>query len=62
MTLAFLDIGGFEFILILLWLVLIIALGKYGKKTALGYYGSILLAIFTTPLVAFIVIIILRNK
>ncbi len=38
----------------IIWLLLINAVGNYGKDTILGYWGSVLLAIFTTPLTAFI--------
>jgi hypothetical protein len=62
MKLAYLNIGiGVpEVILIVLAIFFIIVIGRYGKNTALGYWGSILLAIFTTPVVAFIVITILK--
>lgn len=53
-------IGAPAIILIILAIFFIIAIGQYGKNTALGYWGSILLAIFTTPVVAFIVITILK--
>lgn len=60
MKLAFLNIGSYELILLVVAILLIAAVGQYGKNTALGYWGSILLAIFTTPVVAFIVITILK--
>ena len=62
MTLAFIDIGAQELIIILLILILIIPLAKYGKDTALGYWGTVLLAIFASPLIALIVVFVLRRR
>ncbi len=63
MTLAFLNIGPIEIVIILvIALSVIIAIGNYGKRTALGYSGSVLLAVLATPLTAFIVISILRLR
>ena len=62
MKLAFLNIGGAEIILVIVAILLIVAIGRYGKDTALGYWGSILLAIFTTPIIAFIVITFLKLR
>ena len=62
MKLAFLNIGGAEIILVIVAILLIVAIGRYGKDTALGYWGSILLAIFTTPIIAFIVITFLNVR
>jgi len=63
MTLAFLNIGVPELLIVLVFgFFLLIVIGKYGRNTALGYWGSVLLAIFTTPLIAFLVILVLRRK
>lgn len=62
MTLGFLNIGAPEIILIVVGLFFVIAIGNYGKDTALGYWGSILLSILATPLIAFIVITILKFR
>lgn len=62
MILAFFNLGIVELVWVALAFVLIIAMGNYGKHTALGYWGSILIALLGTPLIAFIVITILRNK
>lgn len=62
MTLAFLNLGFPELILIGLGLLLIIAIGNYGRNTALGYTGSIILAVLSTPLVAFIIIAIIKGR
>ena len=63
MKLAFLDLGSTEFILILLVLiVLIIAVGNYGKNTVLGYRGSVLLSLLASPLVAVIIIRIIKLR
>jgi len=53
---------GFVAIVMVVWLLLIIALGNYGRDTELGYWGCILLALFTTPVIAFIVILVLKSK
>jgi ABC-type transport system involved in multi-copper enzyme maturation permease subunit len=63
MTLAFLDIGSGELVLILTILIVgIIAVGNYGKHTALGYRGSVLLSLLSSPVVAFIIISIIRSR
>ncbi len=63
MKFAFLDLGSTEFILILLVLIaLVIAVGNYGKNTALGYRGSVLLALVSSPLVAVIIIRIIKLR
>jgi len=63
MTLAFLNLGFPELILVGgLGLLLIIAIGNYGRNTALGYTGSIILAIFSTPIVAFLIISIIKGR
>lgn len=43
---------------IMLWLLFINAVGNYGRDTALGYWGTLLLALFTTPITALIIIAI----
>jgi hypothetical protein len=56
-------LGIAEILLILICLALIIAVANYGKDTALGYWGTVVLALFTSPLVAFLIIwIFLKNK
>lgn len=62
MKLAFLDIGSTEIILILLVVAFIIAVGNYGKNTALGYRGSVVLSLLASPLVAFIIISIIKSR
>jgi ABC-type transport system involved in multi-copper enzyme maturation permease subunit len=62
MTLAFLNLGGGEVLIVVLALFFIIALGNYGKDTIFGYWGSVLLAIFTTPLIAFIILAYVKSK
>lgn len=63
MSLAFLNISPPEIVLIFLTLIVVVmGIGNYGRYTALGYRGSVLLTILTTPLVAFIVIGILRRR
>jgi hypothetical protein len=62
MTLAFINFGAVELVYIIIYVLLVFTIGNYGRNTVLGYLGSILLAIFFTPLIAFIVIVILRAK
>lgn len=62
MTLAYMNLGTAEIILILVAFIFILVIGNYGRHTALGYWGSVLLAILSTPVVAFIIISILRYR
>jgi len=63
MTLAFLDIGGVEFtLIILIALAVFWSIGNYGKDTALGYRGSVLLSMLLTPLVALAIIRIIKSR
>ena len=48
--------GIVEILLLLLVISLLYALGRYGKDTWFGFGGSVLLGIFTTPLIAFVII------
>jgi ABC-type transport system involved in multi-copper enzyme maturation permease subunit len=62
MILAFLNMGAAEILVVLIGLILIIALGNYGRNTTLGYWGSILLSIIVTPVIAFFIISYLKRK
>ncbi|MBG6234401.1 ABC-type transport system involved in multi-copper enzyme maturation permease subunit [Pedobacter sp. CAN_A7] len=62
MLLKFLNLGITEMFFVLIILLLIIAIGNYGKNTALGYWGSVLLSILSTPIVAFIIISIIKLR
>lgn len=62
MMLAFNGVGVEEILLILSALIIIILLGNYGKNTVFGYWGSVLLGIFATPLIAFIILAYIRKK
>lgn len=62
MILTFLNLGIIEIVFVLITLLIIIAVGNYGKNTALGYWGSVLLSVLSTPLVAFIIISILKSR
>jgi hypothetical protein len=62
MLLTFSNFGTVEIVLVLFILLLIIGVGNYGKNTALGYWGSVLLSFLSTPFVAFIIISILKQK
>lgn len=62
MLLTFFNLGTPEMVIILIILLVIMAVGNYGKNTALGYWGSVLLSILSTPLVAFIIISIIKFR
>ncbi|MGF7081256.1 hypothetical protein [Mucilaginibacter sp. UYCu711] len=68
MILAFKIVGsGTMFTLVMvgfiaLWLLFINAVGQYGKDTALGYWGTILLAVLSTPITALIIVAIVRSR
>lgn len=48
--------GLIEILLILISIAIFYALGRYGRDTWFGFGGSVLLGIFTTPIIAFIII------
>ncbi|QIL38377.1 hypothetical protein G7074_03235 [Pedobacter sp. HDW13] len=54
--------GIIEILVILIGIAILLAVANYGKNTSLGYFGSLLLAIFTTPLIAFFIILIFFKK
>ncbi len=54
--------GVIEILVILIGIAILLAVANYGKNTTLGYFGSLLLAIFTTPLIAFFIILIFFRK
>jgi len=62
MTLAYLNISGPEVILIFSYFLLIIWVGHYGRQTALGYWGTIMIALFASPLLAFAIVYFLNNR
>lgn len=62
MTLALFGIGGGEALIIVIALFFIILLGNYGRSTVFGYWGSILLSIVTTPLIAFAILAYVKTK
>jgi hypothetical protein len=62
MTLAYLNMGTAEIVLLLIMVVSIGAVAQYGKNTILGFWGSLALAILASPLAAFIVIAIIRYR
>jgi hypothetical protein len=62
MTLALHGLGAQEVLLIIVSLLFVVLLGNYGKNTVFGYWGSVLLAMFTTPIIAFIILYYVKNK
>jgi hypothetical protein len=53
--------GTIEFFIIA-GIALVLSLGMYGRGTSLGFFGSLLLACFSTPVIAFIVIYFIRRS
>ncbi|MGN7205582.1 hypothetical protein ACTHQF_15005 [Pedobacter sp. SAFR-022] len=62
MNLPFLNLGMTEFGILSVILLFIVALGNYGRNTALGYWGSVLLCFLASPLGAFLVITYLKLR
>ena len=62
MNFVLLNLGAIEIIIFVVALLLILALGNYERNTALGYWGSILLALVSTPIIAFIVISVIKTR
>ncbi len=60
--LLYLNIGGAEWLLILVALVMVIALGNYGKGTWFGYWGSIFLSLAASPILAFIILYFIKKS
>lgn len=62
----FLNLGPGEIIIIPLLCLLIFfifeRIGNYGKDTALGYWGSILLAVTVSPVAAFLIILFIKGR
>jgi len=54
--------GFIEILFILVGIFILLAVANYGKNTSLGYFGSLLLAILTTPLIAFFIILLFFKK
>lgn len=55
-------IGTPEILLIIVAIIFVIGIGNYGRDTQLGYTGSVLLAILTSPIIAFLVIYYLKYR
>lgn len=53
--------GFGEIVLLALAILLVWAMGNYGKATRLGFFGSVVLAILTTPIIAFFILSILKG-
>lgn len=52
-------IGIPEIIILILGLFIVYlywAVAKYGKKTSLGFGGALILALFTSPIIAYLII------
>ena len=62
MTLAYLNVSGTEVIFIISYFLLIIWAGHYGRNTVLGYWGTIMIGLFASPVLAFAIVYILNNK
>ncbi len=62
MALAYLNVSGTEVIFIISYFLLIIWAGHYGRNTVLGYWGTIMIGLFASPLLAFTIVYILNRK
>jgi hypothetical protein len=60
--LPFINVGRGEISILVAILLLSIAVGNYGRNTVFGYWGSILLSICANPVVAFVVIYVVKKK
>jgi hypothetical protein len=60
LTILNMDYGAIAFGSIII--LLILGVSNYGKDTALGYRGSLLLTLLSTPVVAFIIISFLKIR
>lgn len=62
MTLLFLDISAPQFIIVtLLYIAFVIGIGNYGKST-IGYKRSVLIALLFTPIIAYILVGLLKRR
>jgi hypothetical protein len=59
---AFLNLRGFELMIVIVGILMLFAVANYGRDSQLGYFGSLLLAVFTSPILAFIVIYYLKYR
>ena len=62
MNFPFMNLGMTELGIFSIILLIIVALGNYGRNTALGYWGSVLLAFLGSPLGAFLIITFLKFR
>jgi phosphate/sulfate permease len=63
MAVAYMNTSRPDFILLLIGAVIaVLAIGQYGRKTQLGYTGSILISIFASPIIGFVVVYYLRSR
>ncbi len=62
MTLLYIDISTPELLfVILLYIAFVIGIGNYGKAT-IGYKRSVLIALLFTPIIAFILVSLLKRR
>lgn len=54
-------VGSVEIVLILLLLSILWALGRYARDTRIGFGGGVLLGILFTPIIAFLILSILKS-
>lgn len=64
MNLSIIPVRGDVIIIaiILITILLLHILADYGRKTALGYWGTLILSLFASPVVAFIVVLFLKRS
>lgn len=61
-TISAIMLGIPEILVLLLGILIFWSVANFGKNTSLGFWGSLLLAIFTTPVIAFFIILIFFRK
>lgn len=60
--LLIIGIGIAEILLLLLAILILYAVGKFGQNTSLGFWGSIILSLFISPLLVFLIILIFLKR
>jgi hypothetical protein len=52
----------FGLIVAVIGIIICYAIGKYGKDTQLGFWGSFLLCFLISPLIVFIILFVIKNN
>lgn len=62
MPLLYISPDLYSFLGFALYLGLAILVGNFGKTTALGYWGALLISLLVSPLAGFIIVILFRRQ